>query len=138
MESVLSGIKRPKSGVQGNEVGDWKAFYLADTEKGAAGYATPATYPSSRAGSLVKVTLPKWARVVDVAAHETAGDLKARFGIPAEANLMDTLGQRYTVLRMSDGTGLTETIVPWNIARKSTATLVRDFDNYNAWEAYAN
>ncbi|MFE6104728.1 RHS repeat-associated core domain-containing protein [Streptomyces laurentii] len=115
LDHILSGIRRPESGLQGNDSPDWKAFYLADTAKGAAGYA-------EEGGGIVRVTLSDRVQVVDVDAGATVDALKQRFSIDAGQHLMDALGEKGIALRMPDGTGLIETIVPWKLAASSVVT----------------
>jgi RHS repeat-associated protein len=125
MDKVLAGIRRPENGTAGNYKADWKAFYLADTQKQAHGYA--------EGGGIIRVKLPEGTRVEEVDENVTAEGIKARFGIDPARPLMDALGEQGIILRMPDGTGEFETIVPWNLAEKLVPEEVLRFENRREW-----
>lgn len=136
MDSVVAGIRRP-SGTAGNDDADWKAFYLAESVPHAAEYTVGLNGMS--AGGIVEVTLPIEVQMVTLRSPQNAGEspnelvkrqmaeVRERFEIPANDPLMDSLGKKNIVLKLNDGTGRNEIIIPWEMAEAAHAEKVIEF-----------
>ncbi|WRQ83181.1 hypothetical protein I3F59_000085 [Streptomyces sp. MUM 178J] len=136
LDKVLAGIKRPE-GSAGNDNPNWKAFYRAETPNHAAEYTIGEDGMS--AGGVVEVTLPEDVTVATVnmvkGKDETAEKFEGRrlkrikeeFGVNTDDPLMDSLADRNIVLKLDDGTGRNELILPWKLAERGTARTAYTF-----------
>lgn len=140
--AVLTGIKKPEKGSQGNNDPDWKGFYTTDNKHAAAGYTvSDESVLSGKAGGVVRVTYPGKTRILAVKSL-SAAELKGKLGLDSAKPLIDQLndksflekygdGANRVVLKMpfADGTEDSEFIHNWKDAEQlSVETEVR-FDN---------
>ncbi|WP_169790908.1 hypothetical protein, partial [Streptomyces pathocidini] len=118
------GLKRSTEGLAGNDNADWKAFYVAERKSQAFEYVSrfpeDVTAPGSKAsiGQVVKVDI-SGVQVIETEESDSdvvARNLREKFKIPADEPLLDFLGKNNYVLRMPDGAGRHEIIVPWSVA----------------------
>ncbi|MFC5720489.1 hypothetical protein ACFP1Z_09985 [Streptomyces gamaensis] len=135
LDSILEGL-RPV-GSAGNNDPNWKGLYLAESINHAAGYSI--NDDATQAGGVVEVTLPHEVTVAEVTLAQREGEaeetylarqltfIKEKLDVKPGEQLMDTLGQRNTVIKMNDGTGRNEIIVPWNMAKDGKATSALKF-----------